>query len=85
MLNGDFDLVKAAIAQNSHASANPHIIRAVKKPNMYMISPAEGVRVPVFENIVNETWPIFIIEYPPSPSGPRGRKLEAMIAGGGSL
>jgi hypothetical protein len=85
ILNGDFDLAKAATAQNSHASANPHIRRAVKKPNMYITWPAEGMRVPVSGNNVNETEPIFMIEYPPSPSGPRGRKLEAMMAGGGSL
>jgi hypothetical protein len=32
MLNGDFDLPNEATAQNSHASPNPHIRRAVKKP-----------------------------------------------------
>src|SRR5579859_7327353 len=73
MLNGEFDLPKEAKAQNSHASAKPHIRRAAKKPNTYIIWPAKGMRVFVAGKTVNETWPIVIIPNPPSPSGPRGR------------
>jgi hypothetical protein len=85
MLKGDFDLPKEAKAQHSHASANPHIRRAVKKPNTYTIWPEEGIIVFVSGKTVNATWPIFMIPNPPSPSGPRGRKTEEMTAGGGSL
>src|SRR6187402_376015 len=84
-LNGAFTLPKEARAQNSHASPKLHINRAVKKPITYIIWPATGIRVFVVGKTVCETWPIFIMPNPPSPSGPNGRNTEEMSSRGGIL
>jgi hypothetical protein len=75
------------LAKHNHVRPNAHMMSAIKTPLMKKMSPATGMseRKCVAGKTLRLTWPRYVIEYPPMPSGPSGKKDDTTISRGGSL